>query len=165
MKLPLVVLALSLAAPAAALAGPASNAVKFFYVPAVKFEADAKYRDRFTEPVTKLFDLNDQALKSHPDEAPCIDFDPGLDAQDFDQKSVTKTLKLAETVNGDSAEVVATFNLLPQGDASDGSADSTREMHWSLKKMDCKWKISDISSKSSGWTLSTLECLVGQTPE
>ena len=30
----------SIALPGAAFAGPASNAVKFFYVPAVKFEAD-----------------------------------------------------------------------------------------------------------------------------
>lgn len=63
MKLPLLVAILSIAMPAAALAGPASDAVKFFYVPEVKFEADAQYRERFTEPVTKLFDLNDQATK------------------------------------------------------------------------------------------------------
>jgi hypothetical protein len=147
------------ALPAAALAGPASNAVKFFYVPAVKFEADAKYRDRFTEPVTKLFDLNDQAAKNHPDEVSCIDFDPGLDAQDFDQKSISKTLKLAEAVNGDSAEVTATFNLFPEGEGT------KREMVWLLKKIDGKWKIADITSKTSSWTLSGLECLAGQTPE
>lgn len=92
-------------------AGPASDAVKFFYVPAVKFEADAQYRDRFTEPVTKLFDLNDQATKKNPDQVACIDFDPGLDAQDFDQKTVSKTLKLSETVDGDTAQVVANFKL------------------------------------------------------
>ncbi|TGT12975.1 hypothetical protein EN856_34650, partial [Mesorhizobium sp. M8A.F.Ca.ET.213.01.1.1] len=94
---------LSVAMPAAALAGPASNAVKFFYVPAVKFEADAKYRDRFTEPVTKLFEANDKAQKEKPDEVSCLDFDPGLDAQDFDQKTLSKTLKLTETVKGDTA--------------------------------------------------------------
>lgn len=42
MKLPLFVAALSMAVPAAAFAGPAANAVKFFYVPSVKFEADAQ---------------------------------------------------------------------------------------------------------------------------
>ncbi|TGQ78152.1 hypothetical protein EN849_32675, partial [Mesorhizobium sp. M2D.F.Ca.ET.206.01.1.1] len=84
MKL-LLAAVLSIAAPAAALAGPASDAVKFFYGPQVKFEADAQYRDRFTAPVTKLFDLNDQATKKNPDQVACIDFDPGLDAQDFDQ--------------------------------------------------------------------------------
>ncbi|PBB91650.1 hypothetical protein CK215_15385 [Mesorhizobium sp. WSM3864] len=149
---PMIAVAISIALPAAALAGPASNAVKFFYVPEVKFEADAKYRDRFTEPVTKLFEANDKARNEKPDEVSCIDFDPGLDAQDFDQKTVSKTLKLAEAVNGDTAEVTASFNLFSEGD------DSKREMVWSLKKVDGKWKIADITSKTSDWTLSTLEC-------
>ncbi|TIO08335.1 MAG: DUF3828 domain-containing protein [Mesorhizobium sp.] len=159
MRLTVLAAALSIAAPVAAFAGPASNAVKFFYVPEVKFEADAKYRDRFTEPVTKLFALNDQAAKNLPDEVPCIDFAPGLDAQDYDEKTVAKTLKLAETLDGDSAEVTATFNLFPEGD------DSKREMVWSLRKIDGQWKIADITSKTSGWTLSALECLAGQAPE
>jgi Protein of unknown function (DUF3828) len=159
MKLAFAVAALLIALPAAAFAGPASNAVKFFYVPAVKFEADEQYRSRFTEPVTKLFGLNDEAIKKNPGEVACIDFDPGLDAQDFDQKTVSKTLKLAEAVDGDSAEVTATFNLFPEGD------DSTREMVWSLKKVDGAWKIADITSKTSGWKLSALECVAGQAPE
>ncbi|MGX9178655.1 DUF3828 domain-containing protein [Mesorhizobium sp. BHbdii] len=159
MRLTVLAAALSIAAPAAALAGPAANAVKFFYLPEVKFEPDAKYRDRFTEPVTKLFGLNDQAQKNKPDEVPCIDFAPGLDAQDYDEETVAKTLKLSETVDGDSASVTVTFNLFPEGD------DSKREMVWSLKKVDGKWKVADITSKTSGWTLSALECLAGQTPE
>jgi hypothetical protein len=159
MRLTVLAAALSIAAPPAAFAGPASNAVKFFYLPEVKFEADAKYRDRFTEPVTRLFDLNDQAARNLPDEVPCIDFAPGLDAQDYDEKTVAKTLKLAETLDGDSAEVTATFSLFPEGD------NSKREMVWSLKKVDGRWKIADITSKTSGWTLSALECLAGQAPE
>ncbi|AZO47593.1 MAG: DUF3828 domain-containing protein [Mesorhizobium sp.] len=159
MKLTALAAALSIAVPAAALAGPASNVVKFFYVPEVRFEGDEQYRDRFTEPVTKLFALNDQAAKNNPDEVACLDFDPGLDAQDFDQKTLSKTLKLAETVNGDSAEVTATFSLFPEGD------DSKREMVWSLKKVDGKWKIADIASKTGGWTLSALECMPGKAPE
>ena len=159
MRLTVLVAALSIALPVAAFAGPASDAVKFFYVPAVKFEADEPYRDRFTEPVAKLFGLNDQATKKNPDEVACIDFDPGLDAQDFDQKSVSKTLKLSEKLDGDNAEVTASFSLFSEGD------DSKREMVWSLKKIDGKWKISDIASKTSDWTLSALECMAGQTPE
>lgn len=159
MRLTVLLAALSIALPAVAVAGPASDAVKFFYVPQVKFEADAQYRDRFTEPVTKLFDLNDQATKKNPDQVACIDFDPGLDAQDFDQKTLSKTLKLSETVDGDTAQVVANFSLFPEGD------DAQREMHWSLKKVDGKWKISDIASKTSNWTLSQLECMAGQDPE
>ncbi|MCA0012728.1 YbjP/YqhG family protein [Mesorhizobium sp. B292B1B] len=159
MRLTVLLAALSTAFPAVALAGPASDAVRFFYVPEVKFEADAKYRDRFTEPVTKLFDLNDQATRKNPDQVACIDFDPGLDAQDFDQKTVSKTLKVSEMVDGDTAQVVASFSLFPEGD------DAQREMHWSLKKIDGKWRISDIASKTNDWTLSQLECLAGQDPE
>lgn len=156
MRLTVLLAALSTALPAAAFAGPASDAVKFFYVPEVKFEAEAQYRDRFTEPVTKLFDLNDQATKKNPDQVACIDFDPGLDAQDFDQKTISKTLKLSEKLDGDNAEVTASFSLLPEGD------DAKREMAWSLKKIDGKWKISDIASKTSNWKLSALECVAGQ---
>ena len=156
MRLTVLVAALTTALPAVAFAGPASDAVKFFYVPEVKFEAEAQYRDRFTEPVTKLFDLNDQATKKNPDQVACIDFDPGLDAQDFDQKTVSKTLKLSEKLDGDNAEVTASFSLFPEGD------DAKREMVWSLKKIDGKWKISDIASKTSDWKLSALECVAGQ---
>ena len=40
--------------------------------------------------MTKLFDLNDKAVKNNPDEVACLDFDPGLDAQDFDQKTIRR---------------------------------------------------------------------------
>lgn len=156
MRLTVLLAALATALPAAAFAGPASDAVKYFYVPEVRFEAEAQYRDRFTEPVTKLFDLNDQVTKKNPDQVACIDFDPGLDAQDFDQKTVSKTLKLSEKLDGDNAEVTASFSLFSEGD------DAKREMVWSLKKIDGKWKISDIASKTSNWKLSALECVAGQ---
>ena len=158
MKLPLAFALLSLATPA--VAGPASDAVKFFYVPEVKFEPDAKYRDRFTEPVTKLFELNDQAQQKNPDQLACIDFDPGLDAQDFDQKTLSKSLKLAEALDGDDGTVTATFNLFPE--TEEGAA---REMVWTVKKIDGRWKIADIASKTNGWTLSQLECMTGQDSE
>lgn len=159
MKLPSLAAALFLAAPSLALAGPAADAVKFFYAPQVRFEADAKYRDRFTEPVTKLFRLNDEVQAKNPDQVPCIDFDPGLDAQDFDQKTVTKTLKLTEALEGDAGTVTARFSLFPDGDGSQ------REMVWSLRKIGGKWKIADIASSTNGWTLSQLECMAGQVPE
>jgi hypothetical protein len=145
---------LSFPAPAASLAGPASDAVKFFYAP-VRYEADAKYRSRFTEPVTKLFELNDKATKGDG-QIGCIDFGPGLDAQDYDEKTVARTLKLSEKIDGDSGEVTASFDLFPQADGS------RREMVWSLKKIDGKWKIADIASRTSGWKLSELGCLPDQ---
>jgi hypothetical protein len=151
MKASLALAAIYLAATACAHAGPASDAVKFFYTPD-KFVADAKYRDRFTTPVTGLFEKNDAVAKKNPDDVPCLDFDPALDAQDFDQKTVNKTLKLAEQLNGDGGTVTASFKLFPEGD------DADRQMTWTMKKIDGKWKVADIASKTSNWTLSQLEC-------
>ena len=132
-----------------ALAGPASDAVRFFYVP-VKWEADPEFRDRFTGPAKKLFDLNDKMPEG---EIGCIDFGPGIDGQDYDDATIKKTLKLAEEVSGDQATVTARFTLFPEGD------DSAREIQWVLAKEGGKWKIADIVSVASGWKLSELECL------
>ncbi|MCR5855434.1 YbjP/YqhG family protein [Mesorhizobium sp. J428] len=132
-----------------AIAGPASDAVRFFYVP-VKWEADPDFRDRFTGPAKKLFDLNDKMPEG---EIGCIDFGPGIDAQDYNDDTIKKTLKLSEDVQGDQATVTARFTLFPEGD------DATREMQWLLTKEGGTWKIADIVSVSSGWKLSELECL------
>lgn len=153
MKRLLLLSALSLASPVTAIAGPASDAVKFFYSPEVKFAADPEYRSRFTAPVTGLFELNDKAIEKNPDQLACIDFDPSLDAQDFDQDTVDKTLKLSEKINGTTAEVTATFNLFAEGDGSQ------REILWSMNRVDGEWKIADISSKTNDWKLSELGCV------
>ncbi len=155
MKLPLLALVLGSLVPAAAMAGPASDAVKFFYTQG-RFVGDPDYRDRLVEPVKKLFDQNDAALAS-ADGLPCIDADPALDAQDFDDAELARTLKLSETVNGDQAEVTATFDLFAD------SEDASREMVWSLKNIDGRWKVADIASKTNGWRLSELECFAGET--
>ena len=132
-----------------ALAGPASDAVRFFYVP-VKWEADREFRDRFTGPAKKLFDLNDKMPEG---EIGCIDFGPGIDGQDYDDATIKKTLKLAEEVSGDQATVTARFTLFPEGD------DAKREIQWLMVNEGGKWKIADIVSVTSGWKLSELECL------
>lgn len=136
-----------------AFSGPASDAVRFFYVP-VKWEADAQYRDRFTGPAKVLFDLND---KMPADDIGCIDFGPGVDAQDYDDATIKKTLKLTEQVDGSSATVTANFMLFP-----DHPEEGKREIQWSLVNEGGKWKIADIASQSSGWKLSELECLPEQ---
>lgn len=132
-----------------ALAGPASDAVKFFYTP-VKWEADPDFRDRFTGPAKALFDLND---KTPEGEMGCVDFGPGIDAQDYDDETIKKTLKLSEEVSGDNAVVTARFDLFPEGDGAG------REMQWTLQQVSGKWKIADIASLSNGWKLSELNCM------
>lgn len=141
-------LALSLAVPA--VAGPASDAVRFFYVP-VKWEADPEHRDRFTGPAKALFDQND---KTPEGEMGCVDFGPGIDAQDYDDATIRTTLKLSEKVDGASAVVTASFTLFPEG-----TDEAKREIRWTLANEGGTWKIADIASATSGWTLSELECL------
>lgn len=153
MKSLLVFAAVLAAVPAPAFAGPASDAVRYFYTPEVRYAADSDYRSRFTEPVTKLFELNDAAIEKNPDQIACIDFDPAIDAQDFDQAVIDKTLKLSEQVDGDNAEVTAIFQLFP------GDEEAGREMLWSMKKIGGKWQIADIASKTHNWTLSELSCV------
>lgn len=153
MKLSLPAAALIFLIPSVAMAGPASDAVKFFYTQG-RFVGDTDYRDRFIGPARTLFDQNDAALDSE-DGVPCIDSDPALDAQDFDDDELARTLKLSESVNGDHAEVTAAFRLFA------GEEDSSREMVWTLRKVAGSWKISDIASKTNGWRLSELECFAG----
>ncbi len=155
MKLGLLLALSVLTYSGSASAGPASDAVMFFYSP-VKFAADPQFRDRFTDPVIKLFQLNDAAIKKHPDEVACIDFDPALDAQDYDDKTVADSLKLAESIEGDKATVIASFDLFAEGD------DSKREMVWDLRQVDGSWKVADIASKSNSWKLSELGCSGGE---
>jgi hypothetical protein len=147
-KITLAVGFVLIAAPG--LAGPTSDAVRYFYTP-VKWEADPASRDRFTGPAKALFDLND---KTPEGEIGCIDFGPGIDAQDYDDDTIGKTLKLSESVQGDTATVTATFALFP-----DHSDEAKREIRWLLAREAGTWKIADIVSVTSGWTLSDLECL------
>jgi hypothetical protein len=138
-----------LLAPASAFAGPAADAVRFFYEEPA-FEPDPSVRDRFVDPARTKFEQND-ALSSDGD-AGCIDWVLAIDGQDYDDATLKRTLKLDETANGDEAEVTATFTLFPSGE------DTAREIIWSLKEVDGDWKISDIESKTNDWTLSELDC-------
>ena len=133
-----------------AIAGPASDAVRFFYTP-VQWEADPQFRDRFTGPAKTLFDLNDKMPEG---EIGCIDFGPGIDAQDYDDETIKKTLNLSEEVSGAAATVTATFTLFP-----DHSDEAKREIQWLMLNEGGIWKIADIVSVTSGWKLSELECL------
>ena len=150
MKLLSWLVALSLLVPGAALAGPASDAVRFFYDEPT-FEPDPQLRDRFVDPAKTKFEQND-ALSSDGD-AGCIDWVLAIDGQDFDAAILKKTLELDETVNGDSAEVDATFTLFP-----DGKETSKREVLWTLEDVDGDWKVADIESRTSDWKLSELDC-------
>lgn len=146
-----ILLALLLLVPLPALAGTPSEAVAFFYSPP-KYEPDLELRARFTDPAKALFEQNDKAL-ANDQEVGCIDFSPGIDAQDFDDAELARTLKLDEAITGDTAKVTARFNLF-----QDTSEDNQREILWTLKEVGGTWLVSDIESATGKWKLSDIKC-------
>jgi hypothetical protein len=136
-------------APGAAFAGAASDAVMFFYSEPT-YEPDPALRDRFVDPARSVFEASDKVAANGD---ACIDWVLAIDAQDYDDATLARTLKLAESVSGDAAEVTATFTLFP-----DGQARSEREVLWTLKDVGGAWKVADIASRTNGWKLSELTC-------
>lgn len=139
--------------PAVGLAASPSDAVRFFYGPPLQYEPDIELRGRFIDPAKAIFEQNDKSL-ANDEEVPCIEASPGIDAQDYDETELARTLALTETINGDLATVTARFTLFP------GSTDNTakREVRWSLKQVDGAWLVSDIESATGGWKLSDIKC-------
>jgi len=135
---------------ASAFAGPASDAVRFFYGPPVVYPPDPEFRDRFVAPAAAEFAANDTVSEEGET---CFDWSLAIDAQDVDEDTLSKTLKLTEAVSGDTAEVTATFDLFP-----DAAASEPRKVLWNLKKVSGAWKVSDIASETGAWRLSELGC-------
>ena len=144
-------LAILISGFSAASAGPASDAVRRFYQPEVGFEPDLAIRDRFVDPAKSVFERNDK-LSKDGDQLGCIDFVLAIDAQDFSQNTLDDTLKLAEKLSGDTAEVTATFELFTDQE------NVEREIVWSLRKVGGEWKVADIASLTGEWRLSEFDC-------
>lgn len=133
------------------LAGKASDFVHTFYTD-LRYEADPQFRGKFVDPAKAKLDAVDK-MSSGEDEVGCVDGILALDAQDYDEKVVAKTLKLSEEVKGDAATVTAKLSIF-----DDGQPDSQREIVWLLKKVGGDWKVSDIDAKSGSGKLSEMEC-------
>jgi hypothetical protein len=138
--------ALVLAISGTAIAGEAADAVKPFY-DRPGLELEPAERGRFIDPAKTVLDQND-AIKASGEGQGCLDPALPFDDSDYDPAEVTKTLKLAETVNGDDAKVVATFNV----------ADGMARLEWKLRKVDGGWKVADIVSITKDWALSQFNC-------
>jgi hypothetical protein len=136
-----------------AFAGEAEDFVRSFYTD-IQYEADPMYRDKFVDPARAKLEEND---KTPDGDVGCIDGILALDAQDYDEAAVKKTLKLEEKVSGDDATVTAKFSLL-----DDNQPDSAREIVWSLKKVGSAWKVADIAAPADDWKLSALDCGSGE---
>ena len=132
-----------------ALAGEAEDFVRTFYND-IQYEADPMYRDKFVDPARAKLEEND---KTPDGDVGCIDGILALDAQDYDDAAVKKSLKLEEKVSGDTATVTAKFSLL-----YDNQPESAREILWSLKKVGGAWKVADIAAPADDWKLSALDC-------
>jgi hypothetical protein len=129
-----------------AVAGEATDAVKAFYDhPGLELEASA--RNRFVDPARKVLEL-DAAIKAGGEPEGCLDPALPFDDTDYDPAEVTRTLKLAEVIDGDNAKVVATFK------APDGVA----RLEWKLRKVGGQWKVADLVSMTKDWALSQFNC-------
>ncbi|WP_110031417.1 hypothetical protein [Hoeflea marina] len=130
---------------APAMAGDASEVVKAFYAdPGSEYQLEN--RDRFVDPVLKFLVDSDAAWNR--DETVCIDFVFSIDGQDFDLEEITRTLKLDETVNGDTARVMAHFT----------NFDNPTEVEWTLVHSSAGWQVSDIASLTNEWRVSDMTC-------
>lgn len=146
MKLRPFLLAASFLLPAqAAVAGPASEAVAEIYRD-LGSEFDPQERDRFTGPARAVLDANDEVAER--DGYPCVDFSFAIDAQDFDDDELDRTLELRESVSGDGALVTARFSLFGQ----------PRTIEWTLEREGGAWLVADVMSPEGGWRLGEFSC-------
>lgn len=140
-----VALSLFVAATAPAAAGEASDAVRVFYDdPAALSDPDK--RALFTGPALDFLNAADAAWDR--DETVCIDFGFAVDAQDYDDAEILRTLQLDETVSGNAASVIAQF---------DNFGQPTR-IEWTLSKDADNWLVSDIASQANQWRVSNMVC-------
>ena len=81
------------------------------------------------------------------DDVGCLDFSIAINAQDWDDGEIARTLKLAlDREEGDSATVRATFSNF-------GRAE---DILWSLTRVDGHWLVSDVSYADGQWKLGTM---------
>ena len=141
----LAVLSVVALAAGPAVAGEASDVVKAFYDdPATLSDTDK--RGLFTGPALDFLNAADAAWNR--DETVCIDFGFAVDAQDYDDAEIRRTLQLDETVSGDTASVIAQF---------DNFGQPTR-IEWTLSKDAGSWLVSDIASEANQWRVSNMVC-------
>ena len=140
------VLSMLFAIPAApAFAGEPAEAVRYFYEN-LGMESDPPNRERFTGPALAFFNAADAAWLR--DETNCIEFGFPVDAQDFDENEIARTLTLDEDVEGAAATVTAKFDNFGRG----------TQIEWTLQETASGWLVSDIASPGNAWRVSTMTC-------
>ncbi|WP_175544274.1 hypothetical protein [Mesorhizobium sp. YR577] len=145
MKYEVLIAAFAMVSPTAASAGEALDTVKPFY-DHIGTELDSAERGRFVDPAKSVLDARDRLVKSG--QGDCLDDNMALDNAAYDKAEFDKSLKLAESENGDTAVVVAAFM----------ASKEPHRMQWKLKKVDGQWKIADLLSVTNEWALSQYQC-------
>ena len=135
------------ASPASA--GEPSDLVKRFYDRQLDL-FDAETASAHTGGSLQAF-LDELAIfsRENPD-YPCVDFDPLINAQDYDEEELARTLKLEEEAGDEAAVVTASFGIFGE----------TRSVIWNLNKSDGSWKVTDIASGDGDWRFSDMICEV-----
>lgn len=145
MIIPIIAVLLLTVTASVAVAGPASEVVRPFYLqPGLELEQSA--RGNFIDPARRILNLNDEIRQGG--EEGCLD--PALPFNDtkFDPAEVAATLQLEELVSGSEATVIAKF--IAEG--------SLQAVQWRLKDVGGRWRINDIASLSKDWALSRFQC-------
>ena len=130
---------------APAFAGEPTEIVRAFYA-APGSETMPENRAKLTGPLLDLLKASEEAWDR--DETVCLDFAFSIDAQDFDQEEITRSLKLDETVSGETARVTANFT----------NFGNPTTVEWTLVHSTSGWLVSDIASPTSDWRASTVTC-------
>ncbi len=129
-----------------AFAGQPMDVVKPFYADPGS-ELGAENVDKYTGKANEVMKLSNDPSS----DGACIDFMLSVDAQDFEEDVLKKSLNITEALAGDQATVVATFKLF-----KDDTED--KEIDWEMEKVDGAWKIADIYPKDKSWKLTTFDC-------
>ncbi len=145
MKRIVLSLAFSLVSGVAFAAQPMDTVKPFYSDPGS--ELGTENLDKYTG---KAYDVMKAANDASSDGA-CIDFMMSVDAQDFDEDVLKKTLDVNEALAGDQATVWATFKLFKED-------TDAKEIDWEMEKVDGVWKIADIYPKDKSWKLTTFDC-------
>jgi Protein of unknown function (DUF3828) len=145
MKRIILTLAFSLMSGIAFAAQPMDVVTPFYADPGS--ELGAENVDKYTGKANEVMKLSNEPTE----EGACIDFMMSVDAQDFDEDVLKKSLNITEALAGDQATVVATFKLFKE-DTED------KEIDWEMEKVDGAWKIADIYPKDKSWQLTKMEC-------
>ncbi|MER9411286.1 hypothetical protein [Mesorhizobium sp. M0589] len=134
------------AAPAAPILPGSPTAVVRPFYDQVGLEIDPAQRSHFIDPAKTVLDKSDALRKSGQGE--CLDPNMALDNADYDKAEIDKSLKTLEAINGDQAKVIVAFVV----------AGNPHRLEWKFRKVDGKWKISDLLSVTGEWALSQYQC-------